>query len=115
VNKKETAMSQIRSLLTAAMAAAMFAGFTAPLLAQPQRQAEWNIHGRMEQVAERINRNEARGRLSHRDARRLREELQAIGQSEQRMRSDGRLDRREREVLDRRLNKLDARISDERR
>ena len=106
-------MRPIRSLLAPVLAAAFLAGLAAPVIAQPQQ--EWNISGRMEQVAERINRMESRGRLSHRDARQAREEMQGIRATAERMRRDGRLDRRERQDLERRLNRLDRRVSEERR
>jgi len=104
-------MRSIRSLLAAAIVATTLGGIAAPVLAQP----EWNINGRIEQIAERINRMETRGRLGHRDAREARDELQGIRESEARMRQDGRLDRRERENLERRLNRLDKRMVEERR
>ena len=104
-------MQSIRSLLAAVFVATTLAGVAAPALAQP----EWNINGRIDQIAERINRMESHGRLGHRDAREAREELQGIRNSEARMRRDGRLDRRERENLERRLDRLDKRVVEERR
>lgn len=105
-------MRIVRSLLAPVLAAALLSAVSVPVSAQERA---WNIHGRMEQIAERIDRNESRGRLSHRDARHLREELHGIRDSEARMRRDGRLDSREREMLERRLSRLDARVTEERR
>ena len=75
----------------------------------------WEIHSRIAQAHERIERNVQRGTLSQREARRLRGELDGIRGTEERMRRDGRLDRREREILDRKLVRLNREISAERR
>jgi hypothetical protein len=104
-------MRTIRSFLSPALFAIVLVTLSAPAVAQ----RGWEIHSRMQQISERIDRNESRGRLSHRDARSLREELRSIRESEERMRADGRLDGRERQVLERRLNRVDQRLSDERR
>ncbi|HVZ44013.1 MAG TPA: hypothetical protein VHA82_09395 [Ramlibacter sp.] len=104
-------MRTIRSLLAPVLVCAVLATVAVPAAAQ--RGGE--IHARMDQIAMRIDRNEARGRLSHREARRLRDELGSIRQQEERMRRDGRLEGRERQMLERRLSRLDERVSDARR
>jgi len=83
--------------------------------AHAQRPGEWEIHSRIQQAQERINHNAARGNLSRHDARRLEKELNEIRHTEARMRKDGRLDRREREVLDHKLDRLNKEINLEKR
>jgi hypothetical protein len=75
----------------------------------------WEIDSRIHQAHERIDRNLERGALTLRDARRLRSELNGIRDTEARMRRDGRLDHREREILDRKLDRLNRDISAEKR
>jgi hypothetical protein len=83
--------------------------------AYAQAPSAWEIDSRIRQSHERIDRNLERGALTRRDAKRLRDELNGIRNSEARMRKDGRLDRREREILDRKLGRLNREISAERR
>jgi hypothetical protein len=83
--------------------------------AHAQRPGEWEIHSRIQQAQERINHNVARGTLSRHEAKRLEKELKGIRRTEAKMRKDGRLDRREREILDRRLDRLNREISLDRR
>lgn len=83
--------------------------------AHAQRQGEWEIHSRIQHAQERINHNVARGNLSRHDARRLEKELNEIRRTEARMRKDGRLDRREREILDHKLDRLNREINLEKR
>jgi hypothetical protein len=93
---------------------AALASFSTDATAQrPAR--EWEIDSRIQQAQGRINRNAERGNLSRRDARRLTDELNDIRRTEARMKRDGRLDRREREILDERLVQLNNEISAERR
>ena len=80
-----------------------------------QAPSAWEIDSRIRQANERIDRNLERGALTRHDARRLRDELNGIRDTEARMRSDGRLDRREREILDRKLDRLNKEISAEKR
>src|SRR5450631_1773166 len=75
----------------------------------------WEIDSRIRQAHERIDRNLERGALTLHDARRLRGELNGIRDTESRMRRDGRLDHREREILDRKLDRLNSEISAEKR
>lgn len=77
--------------------------------------SSWEIASRIRQSHERINRNEERGALAHHDAKRLRLELNSIRDTEARMRRDGKLDHREREILDRKLVRLNTEISAEKR
>jgi hypothetical protein len=83
--------------------------------AQAQRPREWEIDSRIQQAQGRINRNAERGNLSRRDAKRLTDELNDIRRIEARMRRDGRLDRREREILDSRLDRLNGEITADKR
>jgi hypothetical protein len=75
----------------------------------------WEIDSRIRQSHERIDRNLERGALTLHEARRLRGELNGIRDTEARMRRDGRLDHREREILDRKLDRLNREISAEKR
>lgn len=108
-----------RSRIAAALTVAVLGAAAALLGNTPQAFAQapstWEIHSRIEAAHERINRNFDRGALSRHDAKRLRDELNAIRDTEARMRQDGRLDRREREILDRKLDRLNKEISAEKR
>jgi hypothetical protein len=75
----------------------------------------WEIDSRIRQSHERIDKNLERGALTMHDARRLREQLNEIRETEARMRKDGRLDHREREILDHKLDRLNSEISAEKR
>ena len=75
----------------------------------------WEIDSRIRQAHERIDKNLERGALTLRDAKRLRGELNGIRDTEARMRRDGRLDHHEREILDRKLDRLNTEISAEKR
>jgi polyhydroxyalkanoate synthesis regulator phasin len=79
--------------------------------AHAQRPGEWEIHSRIQQAQERINHNVGRGNLSRHEAKRLEKELNEIRRTEARMRKDGRLDRREREILDHKLDRLNREIN----
>jgi len=78
-----------------------------------ERQALHAINGRIHAANERIERAARRGRLDGNEARRLRREVQEIRMTEERMSRDGRIDRREREALDRRLSALERHIRQE--
>lgn len=104
----------IFAALIAVIGPAALVSFPSDASAQrPSR--EWEIDSRIQQAQGRINRNAERGNLSRRDARRLTDELNDIRRTEARMKRDGRLDRREREILDERLVQLNNEISAERR
>jgi hypothetical protein len=75
----------------------------------------WEIDSRIRQAHERIDKNLERGALTLHDAKRLRGELNGIRDTEARMRRDGRLDHHEREILDRKLDRLNTEISAEKR
>jgi hypothetical protein len=75
----------------------------------------WEIDSRIRQSHERINKNLERGALTIHEAKRLRGELDSIRDTEARMRRDGRLDHREREILDHKLDRLNEEISVEKR
>jgi hypothetical protein len=75
----------------------------------------WEIDSRIRQAHERIDKNLERGALTLHDAKRLRGELNRIRDTEARMRRDGKLDHREREILDRKLDRLNTEISAEKR
>ena len=98
----------MKSLVTAALGALAFA-VAAPALAQPEG---WDIDRREHWMAERIERGVADGSLDRREARRVHRELDSIRDQEDRMRvrHGGRLDDRDRMVLEYRLDELGARI-----
>ena len=72
-----------------------------------------SINERQAQLQHRIARAEQTGRLNHREARRLREQLWGIHRVEARYRYDGRLNRWERADLDQRLDRLTFRVRQE--
>lgn len=72
-----------------------------------------SINERQAQLQHRIARAEQNGRLNHREARRLREQLWDIHRIEARYRYDGRLNRWERADLDQRLDRLTFRVRQE--
>ena len=72
-----------------------------------------SINERQAQLQHRIARAEQTGRLNHREARRLREQLWDIHRVEARYRVDGRLNRWERSDLDQRLDRLAFRVRQE--
>ncbi len=72
-----------------------------------------SINARQDEIQHRIARGERSGRLNHREARRLREQLWEIKRIEARYRYDGRLSRWERSDLDQRLDRLSFRLRQE--
>ena len=73
----------------------------------------WNINQRQEQLDRMIDRGIRNGSLNGREARRLREEFRDIARLEARYRSGG-LNNWERADLDRRFDRLEARVRHER-
>lgn len=72
-----------------------------------------SINARQDEIQQRIARGERNGRLNHREARRLREQLWDIKRIEARYRYDGGLNRWERSDLDQRLDRLAFRVRQE--
>ncbi len=72
-----------------------------------------SINARQDEIQQRIARAERNGRLNHREARRLREQLWDIKRIEARYRYDGHLNRWERSDLDQRLDRLTFRVRQE--
>jgi Ni/Co efflux regulator RcnB len=123
----------MKKAVAAMAAAAAVAAIAAPAAAQPYdgryerhdrydrydrddrgRHGGWNINERQERLDRMIDRGVRNGSLSHREARRLREEFRDIARLEARYRHDG-LSRWERADLDQRFDRLEARIRYERR
>lgn len=71
------------------------------------------INARQDEIQDRIARAERKGRLNHREARRLREQLWEIKRIEARYRYDRHLSRWERSDLDQRLDRLAWRLRQE--
>jgi len=76
---------------------------------------DWHggIRARIENAQQRIERGVEQGSLTRHEARRLQEELGSILENIDAMRRDGRLDDREREIINRNLDRLDTDISRE--
>ena len=74
--------------------------------------AGWDIDRRLAWMDERIERGQRDGSLDRRETFRVRSELRSIRDQERRMRyrDHGRLDERDRAILERRLDDLNARI-----
>jgi len=81
---------------------------------QGRHGAAYNINARQERLDQRIDRGLRSGDLSRREAARLRAEFRAIARLEANYRING-LSFRERAELDRRFDRLEARIRLERR
>lgn len=73
----------------------------------------WGIRARIHEAHQRIERGIDRGSLTRHEAQRLREELDGILAKIDRMKADGHLDPREREIINRDLDRLDRDISRE--
>ena len=71
------------------------------------------IRARIHHANERIERGIDRGSLTRHEARKLKEELNDILRKIDRMRDDGHLNHREREIISRDLDRLDRDISRE--
>jgi hypothetical protein len=73
---------------------------------------DWHggIRTRIHEAHQRIQRGIERGSLTRPEARRLKEELNGILRKIDRMKADGRLDHREREIVNRDLDRLDRDI-----
>ncbi len=76
---------------------------------------DWHgaIRSRIEEAQQRIEQGVERGSLTGHEARRLQEELGGILEKIDYMKQDGRLDERERETVNRDLNRLDMDIARE--
>lgn len=113
----------MKRALTLALVAATI-GLAAPALANAQPPRPFDNHGgpppgmdlreREDRLADRIDRAEQQHRLNRREARSLRGELAAIRRDQMRHRaSDGVMTVRERRDIDRKLDRLSARIHDQ--
>jgi hypothetical protein len=73
---------------------------------------DWHggIRTRIHAAHERIDRGIERGSLTRHEAQRLKEELNGILRKIDRLKADGRLDPREREIINRDLDRLDRDI-----
>jgi hypothetical protein len=102
-------------MAVAAVATLGTAALAMPAAAQPYGggYGGGSINERQAQLQHRIARAEQTGRLNHREARRLREQLWDIHRVEARYRYDGRLNRWERADLDQRLDRLTFRVRQE--
>lgn len=109
-----------RSRIALAAALITLGGLTAlPASAQPGRfdpfgpayrdggreANNWDIEGRLQRAQERIDRGRGNG-ITKKEARRLQGELDGIRARAAQLRADGRLGRRDRDELDRRLDQL---------
>lgn len=111
------------SLVAPLAAVAAVTAVAAPAAAQPwgydrpaygyDRHDGWNINQRQERIDRRIDAGLRRGDLTAREADRLRREFWQIARLEQRYRVNG-LNPWEREDLDRRFDRLEARLRFER-
>jgi hypothetical protein len=81
------------------------------------REGDWHgsIRSRIDTEYERIERGIEHGSLTRHEARRLKDELDGILYKIDRMREDGRLNHREREIINRDLDRLDRDITREKR
>lgn len=104
----------MHKLIVAALFAAILLGTTATGQAY-ERDWHGGIRARINMEYERIERGMERGSLTRPEAHRLRQELEHILQRIDRMREDGYLDPREREVINRDLDRLDWDITREKR
>lgn len=96
------------SALTALPAAAQPGRFDpfGPAYRDGGREANnWDIEGRLQRAQERIDRGRGNG-ITKKEARRLQAELDGIRSRAAQLRADGRLGRRDRDELDRRLDQL---------
>jgi Ni/Co efflux regulator RcnB len=117
----------MKKLLTALAAVAAVTAVAAPAAAQSydygrqdrhdryerSQHDGWNVNQRQEQLERRIERGLRNGSLTHREARSLRAEFRDITRLEAHYRVNG-LSYRERADLDRRFDRLEARIRIER-
>ena len=85
------------------------------VMAAHAEHGDWHggIRARIHKAKARIERGIERGALTRHEARRLNEELGSILDKIDRMKSDGRLDHREREKINDDLDRLDRDISRE--
>jgi septal ring factor EnvC (AmiA/AmiB activator) len=94
---------------------AVLAGAVLMALASPVTFADrgGSISERVQHMERRIDQGIRSGSLTRNEAQRLRDELRGILHKERRMRDDGRLSGRERDVLHADLDRLDRHISRE--
>ncbi len=91
------------------LAGALLVALTLPVTVAADRGG--SIPERVHQMERRIDQGARSGSLTRREADRLRGELRGILRKEERMRHDGRLSPRERDVLHADLDRLDRHIT----
>ena len=91
--------------------------FFAPIATSYADRDDWHggIRSRIIEDQQRIERGIEHGSLTRHEARMLQRELGAILDKIDRMKADGRLDPREREIINRDLDRLDRDITREKR
>jgi len=99
----------MRNLIIAALAATSLGAAVTPALAQPLG-GGGSINDRQDRIEQRIDQGERSGQLNRREVWRLRSELRDIERLEHRFRRSDGLDRRERAILERRLDALSASV-----
>ena len=116
----------MKKVLLSLAAVASFAAAAAPAAAQPYGYDRYDGYSRadrdgfrgdrnpLERIERRIDRAEMNGRLTRREADRLRADARGLEQLSWRYRRDGRLTEWERNDLDRRFAQLEARLRSER-
>ncbi len=104
----------MKKLLFAVISAVMLFGLAAIGYAE---RGDWHggIRDRIREARQSIDRGIEHGKITRPEARKLNEELDSILAKIDRMRSDGRLDERERESINRDLDRLDRDIKREKR
>lgn len=99
----------MRKLILATLAAASMIGAAAPAMAYPTPYRADNIRTQIAQLDRAINRNDWHGRISDREATRLRNDLAGLHQRFQRYNNNG-LSPSEMRDLDRRIQSLRNRL-----
>jgi len=104
----------MKRVLWAIIGVVLLLGTVAPVSAQRD---EWRggIRSRIREARGRIERGIERGSLTRQEARGLNEELDGILRKIDRMRDDGYLSPREREIIERDLDRLHRHITQEKR
>jgi len=104
----------MKKVLFVFMCAVMLFGFAAIGYAE---RGDWHggIRDRIREAKQSIDRGIEHGKITRQEARKLNEELDSILAKVDRMRSDGRLDERERESINRDLDRLERDIKREKR
>ncbi|OQX19774.1 MAG: hypothetical protein BWK76_03445 [Desulfobulbaceae bacterium A2] len=112
----------MKKIVMALLCAVLLCGTAVTVLAQPpppggRHYEDWrgDIRSRIHAAEERIERGIEHGSLTRHEARGLQGELHGIRDKIDRMRDDGHLDPRERDIIQRDLSRLERHISQEKR